>query len=78
MEQHRKGKVHKRRSVSFDSITRGADSRRLRALRQEPYTQKEAEAAIGLGTNNGPKRQPGLSLLEHQTAALDIEASETG
>lgn len=52
--------------------------RRLRALRQQPYTQREAEAAIGLGTDNGPKRQSGLSMLEHQTAALDIETSETG
>ncbi|KAI3319026.1 zinc finger protein [Xylariaceae sp. AK1471] len=34
---HRKGKPHKRR---------------VRQLREEPYTQKEAEAAIGLGVNN--------------------------
>ncbi|KAI2634561.1 zinc finger protein [Xylaria nigripes] len=34
---HRKGKPHKRR---------------VRQLREAPYTQKEAEAAIGLGTNN--------------------------
>ena len=27
--------------------------RRLRLLREEPYTQKEAEAAVGLRTDNG-------------------------
>ncbi|KAF2259980.1 hypothetical protein CC78DRAFT_473972 [Lojkania enalia] len=39
-EAHQKGKVHKRR---------------LRQLREEPYTQKEAEAAIGLRTDNGKR-----------------------
>ncbi|KAI8627500.1 zinc finger protein [Xylariaceae sp. FL1651] len=34
---HRKGKPHKRR---------------VKQLREEPYTQKEAEAAVGLGTSN--------------------------
>ena len=29
---------------------------RLKALKDEPYTQKEAEAAIGLRTDNGPRR----------------------
>ncbi|KAI1385332.1 uncharacterized protein F4822DRAFT_341586 [Hypoxylon trugodes] len=39
---HRKGKPHKRR---------------VKQLREEPYTQKEAEAAIGLQTDNeGPYR----------------------
>ncbi|KAI9670196.1 MAG: Bud site selection protein 20 [Alyxoria varia] len=36
--QHRRGKPHKRR---------------LRQLKEEPYTQKEAEAAAGLYTDNG-------------------------
>jgi len=35
---HRRGKNHKRR---------------LRQLREEPHTQKESEAAIGLSTDNG-------------------------
>jgi len=35
---HRKGKNHKRR---------------IRLLREEPHTQKVAEAAVGLGTDNG-------------------------
>lgn len=34
---HRKGKPHKRR---------------VKQLREAPYTQKEAEAAVGLGTSN--------------------------
>jgi bud site selection protein 20 len=28
---------------------------RVKALKEGPYTQKEAEAAIGLRTDNGPK-----------------------
>ncbi|OCL01925.1 hypothetical protein AOQ84DRAFT_255171, partial [Glonium stellatum] len=37
---HRRGKNHKRR---------------LRQLREEPHTQKESEAAIGLSTDNGKR-----------------------
>ncbi|KAH7401312.1 hypothetical protein BKA66DRAFT_450175 [Pyrenochaeta sp. MPI-SDFR-AT-0127] len=37
---HQKGKVHKRR---------------VKQLREEPYSQKEAEAAIGLTTDNGKR-----------------------
>ncbi|KAF2278512.1 uncharacterized protein EI97DRAFT_394984, partial [Westerdykella ornata] len=37
---HKKGKVHKRR---------------LRQLREEPYSQKEAELAAGLTTDNGKR-----------------------
>jgi bud site selection protein 20 len=29
---------------------------RLKGLKAEPYTQKEAEAAIGLRTDNGPRQ----------------------
>ncbi|KAL2000160.1 hypothetical protein VTN02DRAFT_3473 [Thermoascus thermophilus] len=39
---HRKGKNHKRR---------------IRLLREEPHTQKVAEAAVGLGTDNGTRSQ---------------------
>ena len=28
---------------------------RLKALKEEPFTQKEAEAAVGLRTDNGPR-----------------------
>ncbi|KAI0016364.1 hypothetical protein F4780DRAFT_759974 [Xylariomycetidae sp. FL0641] len=39
---HQKGKPHKRR---------------VKQLREEPYTQKEAEAAVGLRTDNeGPQK----------------------
>ncbi|KAF2827720.1 hypothetical protein CC86DRAFT_455310 [Ophiobolus disseminans] len=37
---HQKGKVHKRR---------------VKALRDKPYSQKEAEAATGLTTDNGKR-----------------------
>lgn len=30
---------------------------RIRLLREEPYTQKTAEAAVGLGTDNGKRSQ---------------------
>ncbi|KAL2809906.1 hypothetical protein BJX63DRAFT_339480 [Aspergillus granulosus] len=39
---HRKGKNHKRR---------------LRLLKEEPHSQKIAEAAVGLGTDNGVRSQ---------------------
>jgi bud site selection protein 20 len=39
---HTKGKNHKRR---------------LRLLREDPHTQKIAEAAVGLGTDNGKRPQ---------------------
>lgn len=29
---------------------------RVKALKDEPYTQKEAEAAVGLRTDNGPRQ----------------------
>ncbi|KAF2201318.1 hypothetical protein GQ43DRAFT_431735 [Delitschia confertaspora ATCC 74209] len=48
---HKRGKVHKRR---------------LRALRDEPYTQKEAEAAAGLTTDNGKRT----------TAVMDIDEAD--
>lgn len=51
--KHGKGKPHKRR---------------LRQLREEPYTQKEAEAAVGLGTDNGPA---GRRVEEAKMEAMD-------
>merc|ERR1712014_204053 len=39
--KHEKGKPHKRR---------------VRQLKEEPYSQKEAEAAVGLTTDNGRKK----------------------
>lgn len=40
LTSHQRGKPHKRR---------------VRQLRDEPYSQKEAEAAVGLTTDNGRK-----------------------
>lgn len=55
--QHRKGKNHKRR---------------IRMLRAEPYTQKEAEAAVGLGTYNvSPKTS------EEQSVTMECEIEES-
>lgn len=34
----------------------GSDNHRVKALKDAPYTQKEAEAAIGLRTDNGPRQ----------------------
>jgi len=54
---HRKGSTHKRR---------------LKALKDEPYSQKEAEAAIGLRTDNGPR----LNAKENtKDAEVDMENS---
>ncbi|KAF1973548.1 hypothetical protein BU23DRAFT_132615 [Bimuria novae-zelandiae CBS 107.79] len=51
-EAHYKGKVHKRR---------------VKQLREEPYSQKEAEAAAGLGTDNGKRT---TTLMEVDNAAV--------
>ena len=51
-------------------------SARLRALEKEPYTQKEAEEAIGLTTDNGKRKPSILTVIEQQTANLDIEMSK--
>lgn len=53
---HQKGKNHKRRSVCLQDcfLASSTDcSYRVKALQDEPYTQKEAEAAVGLSTDNG-------------------------
>lgn len=57
--QHRKGKNHKRR---------------IRALRAEPYTQKEAEAAVGLRTDNG-RNNALATASEEQPAAMEVETA---
>lgn len=55
---HRRGKPHKRRFVdaaalSFMEKTTDTASQRVKQLREEPYTHKEADAAVGLRTDNG-------------------------
>ncbi|KAJ9620867.1 hypothetical protein H2203_007453 [Taxawa tesnikishii (nom. ined.)] len=54
---HTKGKPHKRR---------------LRLLKEEPYSQKEAEAAAGLTTDNGKRRQANIQL--EQEMAIEEQA----
>ncbi|KAI4273988.1 MAG: hypothetical protein LQ337_004255 [Flavoplaca oasis] len=60
MQQHTRGKNHKRR---------------LRMLKEEPYSHKEAEAAIGLVTDNGTRKPSKLSIIEDQAAALDLDTA---
>ncbi|KUJ14730.1 zinc finger protein [Mollisia scopiformis] len=55
---HRKGSTHKRR---------------VKALKDEPYTQKEAEAAIGLRTDNGPKQAA-----KENTKDMEVEMENSG
>ena len=41
---------------------------RLKVLKEEPYTQKEAERAAGLGTDNGKGRETATSVSTAPTA----------
>ncbi|KAK3718714.1 hypothetical protein LTR37_004933 [Vermiconidia calcicola] len=55
-EKHEKGKPHKRR---------------IRQLKDEPYTQKEAEAAVGLTTDNGRKTEES-EMVDVEDAVEDV------
>lgn len=44
---------------------------RIRLLREEPYSQKEAEAAVGLRTDNGERK--GDREKDGQTEGLRID-----
>ncbi len=44
---------------------------RLRALRAEPYTQQEAEAAVGLRTDNGSSASTVTS--EEPSTSMEVE-----
>jgi bud site selection protein 20 len=65
LSKHRGSKVHKRRyelhspSLSFSlfSLGSGAHQGRLKQLDEGAFTQKEAEAAIGLSTDKGEVKQ---------------------
>lgn len=46
----------------------------MRALKAEPYTQKEAEAAAGLVTDNG--RKPEAMNIDEEVM-VDVSAKET-
>jgi bud site selection protein 20 len=59
-KSHVKGKNHKRRCVSlfeFLDIGRELTVRlRVKQLKEEPHTQKTADAAVGLWTDNGQSK----------------------
>ena len=42
----------------------------MRLLKEEPYTQKEAEAAVGLRTDNGKRKVADEMEVEEQSAGL--------
>ncbi len=79
--QHRRGKNHKRRlhppplfrlsecSTFISFLTR----HRVRSLRDEPYTQKEAEAAVGLRTDNGTRETIADAASAQQLAPMEVE-----
>lgn len=50
-------------------------SPRLRDLRAEPYSQKEAEAAVGLWTDNGIPNSTKAGADEEQPAAMEVESA---
>lgn len=45
---------------------------RLRLLREAPYTQKEAEAAAGLRTDNGTRQTSKTTDAEPESFAMDV------
>ena len=45
----------------------------MRALKEEPYTQKEADAAVGLRTDNGTRPLSKLSVMEEQAATMNLD-----
>jgi len=57
---HRKGKGHRRR---------------IKALKDEPYTQKEADAAIGLHTDNTRQKSKDEDSQAMEVEAGDVDAS---
>lgn len=78
LTEHKRGKNHKRRSVlsngaavshdishlSFMSRADIACFNRLRILREEPHSQKAAEAAVGLGTDNGTRHEESVEMAD--------------
>ena len=46
----------------------------MRSLREEPYTQKEAEAAVGLRTDNGIREMSKPMELE---ATMDVDGAQS-
>lgn len=46
---------------------------RVKALKDEPYTQKEAEAAVGLRTDNGPRQAA-----KENTKDVEVDMENSG
>lgn len=44
-------------------------------LKEEPYSQKEADAAVGLLTDNGIRNPSKLTEIEEQAASLNLETA---
>lgn len=52
---------------------------RVKALKEEPWTQKESEAAVGLRTDNGPTQRAGKQKrgdVEMEDSLLDVGEGE--
>ncbi|KAF2459476.1 hypothetical protein BDY21DRAFT_317486 [Lineolata rhizophorae] len=59
--------------ANFDAHKRGkGHKRKLRQLGEEPFTQKEAEAAVGLDTDNG-RRPDGSRRGDKSVSAVGLE-----
>ncbi|KAL8713942.1 MAG: hypothetical protein Q9220_002088 [cf. Caloplaca sp. 1 TL-2023] len=50
----------------------------VRALQDEPYNQKEADAAVNLRTDNGARKPSKLTIIEEQAATLKLDAADQG
>ena len=48
----------------------------MRSLREEPYTQKEAEAAVGLHTDNGQRQGIDVNTSTAIEEAMEVESVE--
>jgi bud site selection protein 20 len=58
LESHKRGKPHKRRQVCSLPMPMPmpvSNPARVKQMQEEPHTQKEADAAIGLRTDNGQR-----------------------
>jgi bud site selection protein 20 len=51
---------------------------RIKAIHDKPYTQKEAEAAIGLHTDNGPPQTAGRAVQEMEVEIKTIMEYDSG
>lgn len=45
-------------------------------MREEPYSQKEAEAAVGLRTDNGTRNSSKIMEIEEQLAVINVEEAQ--